>query len=143
MLFITGCDLIQEKGQKLVCTISENEYGRNVEQITSVTYKNDKLNHLTKEVNTNVNDSSLKSEWEKYRQYIVENYKEFSKKGISLKVEIDDQNYKYTTTLEVDFDKVSEEDIKEQGLEDLVENQSTIEDLKKLSEENGATCEIK
>ena len=143
MLFITGCGEVQEKEQKLVCTTVENEDGMDIEQVISMTYKNDKLKFMKMEVNTTVTDPTVRLAWEEYKKYMAENNEEFSKDGISLKVEIDDQNYKYNTILDIDVDKASEEDLKEQGFEDLKEDQSTIEDSKKLAEEDGATCEIK
>ena len=143
MLFITGCGEVQEKEQKLVCTTVENEDGMDIEQVISMTYKNDKLKFMKMEVNTTVTDPKVRLAWEEYKKYMAENSEEFSKDGISLKVEIDDQNYKYNTILDIDVDKASEEDLKEQGFEDLKEDQSTIEDSKKLAEEDGATCEIK
>ena len=72
-----------------------------------------------------------------------ENNKEFSKDGVSLKIKVNDQNYEYSTILDVDVENASEEALKEQGLDDLKNDTSTLKDSKEAAEKDGAICEIK
>lgn len=141
VVLVTGCGA-ENKQKKLVCRSTEEEEGMSIEEVISMTYKNNKLNHMTMEVNTTITDSDVKDNWEAYKEFMNEDNEEFSKEGISLKVNVDDDNYKYNTILDIDIEKASEEDLEEQGFEGLKDDDSTIEDSKKTAEEDGATCTI-
>ena len=143
LILISGCGLVEEKEQKLVCTTVENEEGMDVEQVISMTYKNDKLNHMTMEVNTTINDSTIKENWEEFKKTMSKDNVEFNKDGVSLKVVVDDQNYKYNTIMYIDVLNASEEVLNEQGFEGLKDDESTLEESKEEAEKDGATCEIK
>ena len=143
VFLVAGCGKTQDKEQELVCTSTQNEDGMNIEQIISMTYKNDKLNHMTIEVNTKVTDSTVQENWEMFKSSMDENNKEFDKDGVSLKVSTDDQNYEYNTTLDVDVINASKEALEEQDLADLKDDNSTLESSKEAAEKDGATCEIK
>ena len=97
---ITGCGKDEEKEQTLVCTTNENEEGMVIEQVISMTYKNDKLKHMTMEVNTKITDSTVQENWEAFKESISEDNQEFDKDGVSFKVETNDQNYEYNTALD-------------------------------------------
>ncbi len=144
IVLITGCNNSNEDVErKLICTTVENEDGMNVEQVISMTYKNNKLNHMTMEVNTTISDSTVQENWELFKSTMDENNKEFNKDGVSLKIEKDDQNYKYNTILDIDVLNASEEILKEQGFEGLKDDNSSLESNKELAEKDGAICEIK
>ncbi len=143
MVLFTGCDEVSEHEQKLVCTSTENDDSMSTEQVISMTYKNDKLNHMTMEVNTKITDADAKDYWKYFKESMDEDNEEFNKDGVSLTVSYDDENYEYKTVLDIDVLNASEEVLKEQGFEDLKEDNSTIEENKKLAEEDGAVCEIK
>lgn len=143
---LTGCGATEEKElkeQTLVCTTSENDDDMKIEQVISMTYKNDKLKHMTMEVNTKINNSDVKENWDAYKQAMDEQNKEFNKYGVSLKVNVDNQNYEYNTILDIDVENASEEVLKEQGFDGLKEDTSTLEESKKSAEKDGATCVIK
>lgn len=142
IVLITGCG-DKEKEQKLVCTTTEKDDGVNIEEIISMTYKNDKLKHMTMEVSTTITDSSVKKAWEEFKKNMDENNKEFSKEGVSLRIKVNDQNYEYSTILDVDVENASEAALKEQGLDDLKNDTSTLKDSKEAAEKDGAVCEIK
>ena len=143
MVLLTGCGNISEKEQKLVCKSTENDDGMSTEEVISMIYKNDKLNHMTMEINTKVTDNTVKKYWEEFKKSMNQNNEEFNKDGVSLTVSYDDNNYEYKTVLDIDVLNASEEILKEQGFEDLKEDNTTIEENKKLAEEDGAVCEIK
>ena len=139
---LSGCGDEEVKEQTLVCTTVESDEDMDIEQVISMTYKNDKLKKMKMEVNTKLNNSAIKENWEEFKKSMDEDNQEFTKDGISLKVDIDDENYEYNTILEIDVDKATEEDLKEQGFEGLKDDNSTLEDSKEAAEQDGATCKI-
>lgn len=152
VILIAGCQSAEEKEEKetpvkedqtLVCTTTENEDGINYEEIISMTFKKDNLKHMKIELNTTISASDVKQNWENFKKNMNEDNQEFDKNGISFKVNVDDKNYKYNTILDIDIDNVSEEDLKEQGLDGLKEDTGTLEENKKLAENDGATCVVK
>ena len=72
-----------------------------------------------------------------------ENNEGFEKEGIISKIVVNDQNYEYNTILDIDFDKASEEELKEQGFDGLKDEEGTLEESKEAAEKDGATCIIK
>ena len=143
---LTGCGATEEKEvkeQTLVCTTTESEEDMDIEQVISMTYKNDKLKQMKMEDNTKLNNSDIKENWEAFKKSMDENNQEFEKDGMSLKVVVNDQNYEYNTILDIDVDKASEEDLNEQGFEGLKDDNSTLEESKESAEKDGATCVIK
>ena len=142
VLLITGCGTEQPKEQKLVCTSTQSEDGIDASQVISMTYKNDKLNHMTMEVNTKITDSKVQENWDEFKKSMDEQNQEFDKDGVTLKVATDDQNYEYRVTLDIDVENASEEVLKEQGFEDLKDDNSTLESSKEDAEKDGFTCEI-
>ena len=140
---LTGCGDEEVKEQTLVCTTTETEDGIDFEQVISMTYKNDKLNHMKMEVNTKVTDATIRENWNEFTKSLDKNNEEFNKDGVSLKIERDDKNYEYNTILDIDVLNASDEILKEQGFEGLKEDNSTLEDSKESAEKDGATCIIK
>ncbi len=146
IILITGCGATEEKEvkeQTLVCTTTESDEDMDIEQVISMTYKNDQLKQMKMEVNTKLNNSTIKENWEAFKKSMDENSQEFEKDGMSLKVVVSDENYEYNTILDIDVDKASEEDLKEQGFEGLKDDKSTLEESKESAEKDGAICEVK
>ncbi len=143
---LTGCNLFEEKDAKeqtLICTTTESDEDMDIEQVITMTYRKDKLTQMKMEVNTKLNNSDVKENWEEFKKSMAENNQEYEKNGISLKAVIDDQNYEYDTILDIDVENVSKEDLKEQGFEGLKDDNSTLEETKTLAEKDGATCVVK
>lgn len=146
VILVTGCGASQEKEvkeQTLVCTTTENDEDMGIEQVISMTYKNDKLKHMTMEVNTKINNPDVKENWEEYKKSMDELNEEFDKDGVSLKVVVNDENYEYNTVLDIDLENATEEALKEQGFEGIKDDTSTLEDSKESAEKDGATCVVK
>ena len=146
IILITGCGTTEKKEvkeQTLVCTTTESDEDMDIEQVISMTYKNDKVTQMKMEVNTKLNNLDIRENWEAFKKSMDENNEEFEKDGISLKVVVNDQNYEYNTILDIDVEKASEEDLKEQGFEGLKDDKSTLEESKESAEKDGAVCEIK
>ncbi len=149
---ITGCGSTEEKEeskdqerkeQELVCTNTENEDGLNIEEVISMTYKNDKLKRMTMEVNTKITDSTIQENWQEFKAAMDEDNQEYSKEGIDFKVDVNDQNYEYKTILDIDIEKASEEDLEAEDFGNLKDDNSTLEEEKKSAEEDGYICEIR
>ncbi len=146
IILITGCGAAKKteaKEQKLVCTTTEDEDGINIEEVISMTYKNDKLKFMTMEVNTKVTDSDVIENWDVFKESMAEENKEFDKDGVSLRVETNDQTYEYKVILDIDVDNASQEALEEQGFGDLKDDDSTLESSKEAAEQDGAVCVIK
>lgn len=47
LTMVTGCGSSNGKEQKLICTTTEDEDGMSFKEVISMTYKNDKLKHMT------------------------------------------------------------------------------------------------
>ncbi len=142
IVLVAGCGT-KETEEKLVCTGTQQEEGMSVEQVISMTFKNDKLNHMMMDVNTKITDDATKENWSLFTQSMDEQNVESDKDGVSLKVTKDDQNYEYKVTLDIDVEKASEEALKEHGFDGLKDDNSTLEDNKKSAEKDGFTCEVK
>ncbi len=140
MFLVTGCD---GEEQKLVCISVENDDGMSIEQVISMTYTDDKLTHMTMEVNTKVTDSNVQENWEGFKQMMDEDNEEFNQDGVRLTTEVNDQSYEYKTILDIDVLNASEEALNEYGFSDLKDDDSTLESSKEEAEKDGATCEIK
>ena len=140
LILITGC---VAKERTLVCTTTETDDDMDNEQVISMTYKGNKLKHMKMEVNIKVKDSDVKNNWNMFKEEMDKNNQEFDKDGLTLKVESDDKNYEYKTTLDIDVENATEEALKEQGFDGIKDDRSTLEDSKKAAEKDGATCVIK
>ncbi len=141
IVLVAGCGTKETK-KKLVCTGTQKEEGMSVEQVISMTFKNDKLNHMMMDVNTKITDDATKENWSLFTQSMDEQNVESDKDGVSLKVTKDDQNYEYKVTLDIDVEKASEEALKEHGFDGLKDDNSTLEDNKKSAEKDGFTCKV-
>lgn len=142
VVLVTGCGT-KETNQKLVCTSTQNEEGMSVEQVISMTFKNDRINHMKMDVNTKITDDTIKENWAAFTESMDEQNVETDKDGVSLKVTKDDQNYEYKVTLDIDIQNASNEALEAQGFADLKDDNSTLEDNKKSAEKDGFTCEVK
>ena len=145
VILITGCgaEETKVKEQTLVCTTTESDEDMDIEQVISMTYKNDKLKQMKMEVNTKLNNETIKENWDAFKKTMDENNQEFEKEGISSKVVVNDQNYEYNTILDIDFDKASEEDLEDQGFGGLKGEEGTLEESKESAEKDGAVCTVK
>lgn len=141
VILITGCGT-KNTEQKLICTNTQAESGVSVEQVISMTFKNDKINHMTMDVNSTITDENVKQNWSAFVQAMDSQNKESEKEGISLKVTKDDKKYKYKVSLDVDLEKAKKEDLKEYDLTDLSDDNSSLEDNKKIAEDDGFTCKV-
>ena len=143
LVLLTGCGTTKDVEKELICTTTESEEGLDIEQVISMTYKNDKLKRMKMEVNTKITDATIKENWEEFKKSMDKDNTEFTKEGMTLKVETNDQNYEYKTTLDIDLETVSDETLKDQGFDGLKDDDSTLESTKEEAEKDGANCVVK
>lgn len=141
VVLVTGCGT-KETNQKLVCTSTQSEEGMSVEQVISMTFKNDRINHMKMDVNTKITDDTIKENWAVFTESMDEQNVETDKDGVSLKVTKDDQNYEYKVTLDIDVENATKEALEPHGFADLKDDNSTLEDNKKSAEKDGFTCVV-
>ncbi len=139
---VTGCGE-QDKEKNLVCTMTQNEDSMTVEQKISMTFKNDKMNHMVMDVTTKITDEDVKENWNAFTEVMDSENKTEEKEGISIKVNKDDENYEYKVTFDVDVEKANKTDLETYGLEDLTSDNGTLEENRKSAEADGFTCEVK
>lgn len=101
------------------------------------------LGNMNMEVNTTITDSDIQENWEQFKTSMEKDTQEFNKDGVSLTVQVNDQNYEYDTILDIDVENASEEILKDQGFSDLKNDTSTLEVSKEEAEKDGSICEIK
>lgn len=139
---VGGCEE-KETEKNLVCTMTQNEDSMTVEQKISMTFKNDKMNHMIMDVNMKITDENVKESWNAFTEAMDNENKEENKEGISIKVNKDDTNYEYKVTFDVDVEKANKTDLETYGLEDLASDNGTLEENQKSAEADGFTCEVK
>ncbi len=139
---VTGCGSNGSE-KTLTCTVSEEQGGMVQEQTIAMTFKNDKINRLTMDLDNRLTDKSLQDEWEQFTELMDSQKTETKEDGISMKVSKDDKNYSYKITLEVDLNKAKKDDLETYGLSELVGDDSTLEDVQKSAESDGYTCKVK
>lgn len=138
---LTGCGN-QQTEKTLTCTSTEKETGMSMEQTISMKFKNDKLNHMKVDVNTKITDDDIKENWEEFTKSMDSQNEETDQDGVSLKITKDDKKYEYKVTLDIDIEKASKEALEDYGFEDLVNDTSTLEENKKIAEDDGFTCSV-
>ena len=146
IVLATGCGLTKEekgKEQTLVCNLVSIDEDISTEQIISMTFKNDELTHMNMEINATITSSDIIKNWETFKETMAENNQEFNEDGASMRVEIDDQNYKYNTIVDIDLGKVSDEVLEELDLEEIKDDAGTLEANKDQAEQEGYTCIVK
>ncbi len=141
ILLVTGCGNTK-KEEKLVCTTSQTENGITINNVISMTYKNNKLKNMKLEVNTKLEDVILQENWENFKVSMDDANKEFDKDGVSLKVQKDEENYIYKIIYDIDIQNATQEVLESYGFESLKKDKSTLESTRRKAEKDGIKCEI-
>ena len=119
VLAITGCSKDQPVNNKnrisstgeLLCGYKENRVDENLYYSSLYQYKFDKNGILTEIIDNEIiefekNDKEIKKDYEKELNEAMKDYKD--KKGVEATKKLEDK--KYTMTITIDVDKLSEED---------------------------------
>ncbi len=133
---VTGC------GDKKVLTCNGTKNGSGVKGVitSKYTFVKDKLSKSTVEIKYKDFDQTvISTAWDTVKEQIKEQQPELNKNGLSRTLKFDDNKHEITLKLEIDFEKVSQEDYLEYASEDY--RNITYDELKaELSKEEGITC---
>ena len=135
---LTGCG---EK--KLVCTSTEDEDGIRMDQEITVTYKEDQVTNVKLNLDATATEEAQEywaiftSVMEAQFNDTIENGNE---EGVKINMDTDDDNYRMNFSMEFDLIKVSNEVMEEYSIEEIVDSNATIEEIKANMEADGYTC---
>lgn len=137
MLLVTGCG---SNTKKLTCTM--NSPGTNMNAASTVVYTFDedgKLLTVKGDVDfKDIEIDDLESNWPNIVEQFVSQNEPVEEEGFKRTVSSDDNNYIFTVTIEIDYSKVSSETLMKYSSEDY--SKKTYDEIKELSESEGATC---
>lgn len=136
---ITGC----EKNDETVLTCSGASPGNNMSASSNVeyTFKNDKLTKAKIDVEfKDITIDNLSSLWNTLKTQFTEQNQPVEEIGFKRTVSADDENYIFTVSMEIDYEKITKEIMDKYGIEDYTEK--TYEELKDEATADGTmTCE--
>lgn len=141
IMLVTGCGSSNSK--TLVCKNTQKQDGVDIGTTVSMTFKNEKINRVKMDVSTRLTGDDAKDLWSTFVEAMDGQNEEVDKDGVSMKVSKDDKKYEYTVTLDVNLDKADKDALATYGLDDLIGDDSKLEDVKKEAEKDDFTCEVK
>lgn len=142
IMLVTGCGS-SNSSKTLVCKNTQKQDGVDIGTTISMTFKNEKINRVKMDVSTKFTGDDAKDLWSTFVEAMDSQNEEVNKDGVSMKVSKDDKKYEYTVTLDVNLDKADKDTLATYDLDDLVGDDSKLEDVKKEAEEDDFTCEVK
>lgn len=141
IMLVTGCGSSNSK--TLVCKNTQKQDGVDIGTTVSMTFKNEKINRVKMDVSTRLTGDDAKDLWSTFVEAMDGQNEEVDKDGVSMKVSKDDKKYEYTVTLDVNLDKADKDALATYGLDELIGDDSKLEDVKKEAEKDDFTCEVK
>ena len=136
VLLVTACG----SEETLTCSSKDESSGLSMEQVVDMTFKDDKINKVKLTFNTKATNELYQEAWDEIIESLDEQFNESNSSGVSLTKENDADNYTYKIELSVDLDKASADALDEYDLSDMLEDDSTLEEIKKDLEDSGYTC---
>ena len=124
IFLLTGCG-----SQKLTCTMSEEEDGMIYTSEVIMTFKDDKVNEFTMNMDMKLNDDDMITMWDSFVSTMNSTFEP-----------VEEDNHAFRVTYEVSLDEASEETIEEYDLSDMINSDETLEEIKSGMEEEGYTC---
>lgn len=125
-LFLTGCG-----GKKLECSMEDKESGMTTKSEVSAKFKGDKVKNAKISYSIELTDD-MKEYLDTFKSQIEKEYEEYNSDGIKANVSVDGN--KITAVVKMNADKMTEEELDEQGVE------GDYETIKTYFEELGFTC---
>lgn len=135
IFLLTGCG-----SQKLTCTLSEEEDGMIYTSEVIMTFKDDKVNEFTMNMDMKLNDDDMITMWDSFVSTMNSTFEPVEEDGIKISTAVDEDNHAFRVTYEVSLDEASEETIEEYDLSDMINSDETLEEIKSGMEEEGYTC---
>jgi hypothetical protein len=138
LLILTGCG----KSEVLTCTNTENANGLALSEKVVITFNGKKASNLVMNVDFMATDDNNKKIWDDLIDFYTKKFPTSNENGIVVKDKNDKDNYKYTINMVIDLNKVSEESMTKYDLDDLLNDNDTIDDIKLEAEQSGFTCSV-
>ncbi len=133
---LSGCG----NGQVLSCSMTQEQSGATMKQTVDITFKKEKVSNVKMAIDTKVTDDVSDSDWNSLVDMLDEQYPAADKNGFKLTRNNDEKKRSYKITIDVDVNKVKEDDLAEYDLEGLAGAQGTYDDIKEQMENSGLTC---
>ena len=134
---LSGCG----NGQVLSCSMTQEQGGATMKQTVDITFKKEEVSNVKMAINTKVTDDVSDSDWNSLVDMLDEQYPAADKNGFKLTRNNDEKKRSYKITIDVDVNKVKEDDLAEYDLEGLAGASGTYKEIKKQMEKSGLTCE--
>lgn len=132
-LLLTGCG-----ETRLTCSNSEESDGILETQEVIVTFKEEDITRVAMNYTAEAASDEAKEYWSMYTAFLEEAFETTEAEGVKLSVNNDD--YRFNLTLEVDLTRASEAALSEYDLDELINSTATYDSIKAEAEENGFTC---
>ena len=133
---LSGCG----NGQVLSCSMTQEQSGATMKQTVDITFKKEKVSNVKMAIDTKVTDDVSDSDWNSLVDMLDEQYPAADKNGFKLTRNNDEKKRSYKITIDVDVNKVKEDDLAEYDLEGLAGASGTYKEIKKQMEKSGLTC---
>ena len=133
---LSGCG----NGQVLSCSMTQEQSGATMKQTVDITFKKEEVSNVKMAIDTKVTDDVSDSDWNSLVDMLDEQYPAADKNGFKLTRNNDEKKRSYKITIDVDVNKVKEDDLAEYDLEGLAGASGTYKEIKKQMEKSGLTC---
>ena len=140
IFILVGCG----STQTLTCVIEETEeFGMKMNMEYEMSFEDETLSKMKAIVSFEATSDELKESFDEFTVQLDSLYDGYESEGITLDSNID--GYVYNMILNIDLDKVSDEDLEEMDFDISGEElEMTIEEvMKPIEEEESMTCTIK
>lgn len=135
IVLLTGCGT-----KTLTCTMTEEDSGLSMEQQIIAEFKNNEVQKLKISVDSIATNDLIKENWDIFAEALSSEFEPTEKEGIKITTENNKEKYSYKVSMEFDLTKANKEDLSEYDVDDIANEKSRLEDVKKAAEESGYTC---
>ena len=136
VVLLTGCG-----SKKLTCSQSSDESGMKTEMKYTIGFKSDKPSTIKTETKMTATSDEVKESWSMMAGFMELGFADFKDKaGVKIDSKNDEKKYTYTLTMDIDLNKISDDDLEGLDLSDIANSTSGYDDVKKDAEDAGFTC---
>ena len=139
-IVLTVCGCGNNNTKELICSSMSPGNNMNAYAELKVTFENDKVTKAkTDVVFKDITVSNLSSVWGSLVTQFTEQNKPVEETGFKRTVSSDDKNYTFNVTIEIDYEKITEEIMKKYEIEDYTDK--TYEEIKnEMTKDGTMTC---
>ena len=114
-----------------------------MEQEITVTYKEDQVTNVKLNLDATATEEAQEY-WAIFTSVMEAQFNDTiesgNEEGVKINMDTDDDNYRMSFSMEFDLTKVSNEVMEEYSIEEIVDSNATIEEIKANMEVDGYTC---